>query len=253
LQENSNDEMGFMVRIFRRIMDETGCVIIALHHTGKAAAADMKSTGAYASRGATALVDASRQTSQVRGVMNEEAKRFGLTDDDRRDIFAEDNGKASLTRAENVRYWRKVPVRLGNGTSERPDGTTLRAVETWTPPDVAHADVTDAEINDVQEALAGAAPDVRRASPRSPGWVGYLIDEALNLGIDPHGTKAPDRTPEQILARHRAGIILNTGLFTGWLVQGGEKGQDRKSHSCVSPGAAPDKPAAEDCPSPAGG
>jgi hypothetical protein len=66
----------------------------------------------------------------------DEAKAFGISEEDRRFFVRMDTGKVNIAPPMRSAKWFKlVGVRLGNGTDRYPNGDEVQAVEPWTPPE----------------------------------------------------------------------------------------------------------------------
>jgi hypothetical protein len=212
LPENSNEAANLLLGALREVAHRADVALMILHHAGKAAATDMDTAGAGASRGASAFVDAARDVRQLVRMTDKDAARFGIADTDRRDYLRVENGKANLSRAEGGRWLRLAGVPLGNGMGLWPRGDTIGVVERWTPPTAQPA--TSGDLARVQTALGGA-PALARADQRSPEWVGWLVANALALDAG-NGIAAKDRTPAQAHNFTRVRALLD-----GWLRDGG--------------------------------
>jgi hypothetical protein len=235
LPENSNEAVNLLMGALREIAQRADVAIILVHHTSKAAAGDMVAAGAGASRGATALVDAARVTRELAPMTAKEAKSFLINEDERRRYVRIANGKANLAPAAGADWFRLVGVPLGNGSKEYPNGDNVQTVERWTPPTVAvRGALSDAEKNDVQDAIRQGTSTERRLSPRSPEWVGYLIGEVLGLTIPAYGTSATDRNDAEHFGFKQASDIITNGLERGWLVTADDRGGNGKSYPCVA-------------------
>jgi hypothetical protein len=235
LPENSNEAANLLMGALREIAQRADVAIILVHHTGKVAGADMAAAGAAASRGATAFVDAARVTRELAPMTTKEAKSFLISEDERRRYVRIANGKANLAPAAGADWFRLVGVPLGNDSKEYPNGDNVQTVERWTPPTVAKSGaLTDAEKNDVQDAIRQGTSTERRVSPKSPEWVGYLIGEVLGLTIPAYGTSATDRNDAEHFGFKQASDIITNGLERGWLVTADDRGCNGKSYPCVA-------------------
>lgn len=117
--ENDSQHMTFVVQTMEAIAKETGCAIIFTHHTGKAATMGGQGDHQGAARGSSAITDGVRWQLNMVGMSEEEAKKFGVRDDERRSylrvVFAKTNYAAPMED-----WW----CRRGNGG----------ALEAWYPP-----------------------------------------------------------------------------------------------------------------------
>lgn len=84
-EENNGSDMARLLGVMEHICEQTGCAILFLHHTAKAAAMNGGGDQQQASRGSSVLVDNVRggQLNLV-GMSEAEAKAHGIDLDDRR-------------------------------------------------------------------------------------------------------------------------------------------------------------------------
>lgn len=81
--ENEAAMMTALVRAARRIQNEAGCGVLLVHHVNKASEKD-GSREAWASAGSGALTGHVRQQINLLRMTKEEAKKYGISEDDRR-------------------------------------------------------------------------------------------------------------------------------------------------------------------------
>jgi len=79
--ENSNSEMSVLISYIRAIAARTGCAIVFLHHTSKAATLNGQGDSQQAPRGASALTDNVRWQMYLVGCTKDEAKTLGISDE----------------------------------------------------------------------------------------------------------------------------------------------------------------------------
>jgi hypothetical protein len=133
--------------------------VALLHHTKKGASTP---GDAESARGAGDIVFAARVAFTLCTMNKEEADKFGVHQDDRRDYFRVDSGKQNYARAEDIDWIKKVEYALDNG--ER-----VAAAAPWTLlpalPDVSQ---TDRLIVHVEEGTDGEPYSPRLGNePRS--------------------------------------------------------------------------------------
>jgi len=86
LDENDSGNMAMLLAKIERIVHLTGCSILFLHHSSKAAAMQGQGDLQQASRGSSVLVDNIRWQSYMAAMNRDEASRYGV-DESRRGFF----------------------------------------------------------------------------------------------------------------------------------------------------------------------
>lgn len=86
LDENDSGDMAGLLSQLERIVRLTGCTILFLHHSSKAAALQGQGDVQQASRGSSVLVDNIRWQSYMATMNRDEATKYGV-DEDRRGFF----------------------------------------------------------------------------------------------------------------------------------------------------------------------
>ena len=93
--ENDSQHMTYVVQTMEAIAKETNCAIIFTHHTGKAVSLSGQGDMQQAARGSSAITDGVRWQVNMVGMSEDEAKKFGVKDDERRQflriVFAKTN------------------------------------------------------------------------------------------------------------------------------------------------------------------
>jgi hypothetical protein len=213
--ENDNAAVNIVMDALRGIAERANAAVLFLHHTSKQASLNMDASGVTAARGADAFQAAARVVVQLVRMTSDEARRMGLSEEERRGYFRMENGKANMAPIQNAKWRRLKSVNLNNGTAEYPDGDTVAVIADWSPP--APVVGTASQLYRVQAAISAAAPKRFRASNQSQDWVGWSIAETL--GMDAGRTLTKDtRTPDQTRA-----FIAVSEMVRGWLSDGGLK------------------------------
>lgn len=214
LPENSNEAMNLLAGGLSRIAIEANLAIGLVHHVSQAAAGNMRASGANAARGATALVDRSRNTRQIVRPDEKEAPALGIKADERWRFLAVVNGKANNAYLANVHWVKLVSVPLGNGTPDYPAGDDVQTVEHWTPPKGLVGAPSD--LAGLQDAIRARAVPPRHAA-QAPDWVGYLLADLMGLDAG-RGSTQDQCTAAQIDARARVKAMIQTWIASGGLV-----------------------------------
>ena len=137
------------------------------HHTSKGPA---DPGNANRGRGAGAMKDGCRLIYTLATMTMDEAKAFGVSEDERRYLIRMDSGKVNIAPPiSQARWFRLVGVVLGNATELYPHGDVVQTVEPWTPPEV-WTDLSIDLLNRILTTIDAGLPDGNRFTdgPRSP-------------------------------------------------------------------------------------
>jgi AAA domain len=130
--ENSNDALDDVAQMLSDLASELNIDVDLPHHVSKGAP---DPGNAQRGRGASALVDAGRLCYTLTQMSSDEAQKFGVAEEERRQFIRYDKAKVNLLRAGGTIKWFKlVSIRLDNGTKLYPNGDEVQTVELWSPP-----------------------------------------------------------------------------------------------------------------------
>lgn len=175
--ENDNGKVDAVVKRWKKLAADTGVAVILVHHSRKP---NGQETTVENSRGASALMDASRIGLALNAMSEAEANRFGISDpSERRGIVRLDSGKLSRGAPEGAYWFKLQSVDLCNGVEGAPSDFVGVAAQ-WTPPDF-FSDITTQQLHQAQQVIARGDYG---ASIMANDWAGIAI--APVLGLDPH-------------------------------------------------------------------
>jgi hypothetical protein len=201
VEENGNNAIDYVCTLLVSIAIDLNCAVDLPHHASKGVATP---GDANRGRGASSMKDAARLVYTLTPMSTDEAKKFGLSEAERRNLIRLDSGKVNIAPpAREAKWFRLVGVRLENGTADYPKGDEIQTVERWELPDLWRGLSTHVINLILDEIEAGFSNGVRySSSPRQD------VDRAAWRVIQTH---APDRTPEQcqpiIAAWLRSGLL----------------------------------------------
>jgi 5S rRNA maturation endonuclease (ribonuclease M5) len=201
VEENSNDAIDAVMQILTDLLIKHNIAGDVPHHIRKGAA---DAGNADSGRGASAAKDAGRLVYTLTPMTPEEAKGFGLSEQERRSLVRMDSAKVNIAPPlTEAKWFRLVGVPLGNGTELYPHGDEVQAVEPWIPPDT-WADLSKPILNDILTDIDAGLPDGERYSDAASAK-----SRAAWRVILKH---APDKTEKQ------ARDIIKTWVKNGVLV-----------------------------------
>jgi hypothetical protein len=215
LNENDNKDANFAMTEYARIANETGCLIILVHHVrkGGSGGSDVDDV-----RGAGAMTDAARGGVYTLVTMTEDEgkKLFGEEQAERHKLFfrvAEVKVNAAPPTLKTT-WYELVEVPLGNKSDAYPNGDKVQAVQLWQAPALFDG-LNAAEIKSIFDKIdnarstEGEAP--YSADQRSKErWIGKLIMAETNGEI---------------------GQLRAKGIVAKWLNSGALKEFDYKDDS----------------------
>lgn len=186
VSENDNMAVDAVVKTWARIADRTGTAIDLVHHSRKTGGEEVTVED---TRGASALISATRSARVLNRMSDEEAKRAGVSHP--RLFFRVDNGKANLAAPAAVADWYHLQaVALGNGVEAvDPEGDSVAVVTPWRWSSPADA-VPEAHLEAILTRIRAGR---WRKDPRADDWVGRAVADVLELDADD-----PDHRPQII-------------------------------------------------------
>lgn len=212
--ENDNNAIDQIASEWAAIADICNCSIELSHHSRKTNGAEVTVED---TRGASALVNASRSARVLNKMSKEEAKSAYLEEVTAWRYYRVDNGKANMAPPpESAQWYRLASVRLANGDD-------VGAATSWTWPN-AFDGVSPHNLRMAQQAVSQGGP--WRVNHQAKTWVGKPIAQAL--GLDP------------VKDRKRIITILDIWIENEMFVVVEGKGEDRKTTSFVEVGKRAD-------------
>ena len=156
VDENLNSLVDDVAQVLSDLAAKHDIAIDLPHHISKGVA---DPGNANRGRGASSLVNACRLVSTLTPMSPEEAKTFGISEDDRRLYVRVDRAKVNIARAAGAAKWfRLLGVPLGNTTELYPAGDEVQTAEPWKPPET-WADLPCDLLNQVLTAIDAGMPD----------------------------------------------------------------------------------------------
>lgn len=177
VDENSNTKIDKIVKAWGRVAKAADCVIVLVHHTSKAGSAEVNTNSA---RGASALTSAARSLLTLNRMTADDAKKYGIEEDQRWRYVVVSDDKHNRAPAENGTWFHLNSVELGNGSFEHP-GDSVAALEQWSPPTAQMRQPTTWEIYEIQRLVDAKA---YREDIQAKEWVGHAIAKVLQLDLN---------------------------------------------------------------------
>jgi hypothetical protein len=220
VDENSNTKIDKIVKAWARVAKAADCVIVLVHHTSKAGSAEVNTNSA---RGASALSSAARSLLTLNRMTTEDAKKYGIEEEQRRSYIVVSDDKHNRTPAEKGTWFHLNSVELGNGSFEHL-GDSVAALMPWSPPVVA-GDISVGDIIAIQREVNQGE---YRDNVQAHDWVGIAIGRAIGLNI------------HQSCDKYRVKTIQVKLKKSGYLRIEKKLGSDRQLRPYVVCGKRPD-------------
>jgi hypothetical protein len=162
--ENENMAIDGVIQILTDLAAKYDIAVDAPHHVSKGPA---DAGNADKGRGASSMVDAGRIVKTLTPMGSDEAKAYGIKEEDRKQYIRLDNGKVNIVRGGgNPDWFRLVGVPIGNGTELYPHGDEVQTVEPWTPPEL-WANMSVPLLNQILTKINDGLPDGDRYTDAS--------------------------------------------------------------------------------------
>ncbi len=176
VDENSNTKIDKIVKAWARVAKAADCVIVLVHHASKAGSAEVNTNSA---RGASALASAARSLLTLNRMTSDDAKKYGIEEEQRRSYIVVSDDKHNRAPAENGTWFKLNSVELGNGSLEH-RGDSVAALEPWSPPTTQTLQLTTWGIYEIQRLVDAKA---YRENEQANEWVGNAIAGVLQLDL----------------------------------------------------------------------
>ena len=201
VEENQNSIIDDVAQILTDLATKHNIAIDVPHHVSKGQA---DPGNANRGRGASSMVNAGRLVYTLTQMSSDEAKAFGIADDERRQYVRIDNAKVNITKsAGKAKWFRVIGVPLGNATDIYPNGDEVQTVEPWKPPET-WADLSNGLLNQILTKIDAGLSDGSRYSDAPNAGARAAWRVVLEF--------APNKTDSQ------AREIIKTWVKTGLLV-----------------------------------
>ena len=180
VQENDNGHMDVVIKEgFGAVANQTNAACELLHHPGKPKPGQADTT-VEDGRGASAVIWAVRSARVLNFMSEDEARKLGLGDEERRLHVRIANGKANMGPLGRAKWMRLQVQKL-------PNGDLVAVASPWSPPNPFDG-IT---ASDMELARRLAATGEYRQDSRSPKWIGYALAEHLQMSLSHHGDNEP--------------------------------------------------------------
>ena len=158
--ENDNNLIDQVVQILTGLAAKHNIAVDIPHHVRKGGA---DPGNADRGRGASAARDAARLVYSLTSMTPDEARAFGIPEDQRRLYFRIDTAKVNIAPPAKAKWFRLVGIPLGNASELYPNGDEVQTVEPWSPPQTWDG-LDLGTINRILDAIDGGMADGERYS-----------------------------------------------------------------------------------------
>lgn len=239
IPENDNSGIDRVAEAWARIADVTNASILLSHHTRKGKSGNDAHT-VDDSRGASALIDASRHARVLNRMRPDEAEKAQIDEHERWRYIRCDDGKTSMTPPPEFSTWFKLASQdLDNGpeNSFEIDGDNVGVMTSWSFPRANEPPITSYQLSAVLSAIKAGRWRADPQSTQEP-WVGIAVADVLKIDIASPKTRKANRK--------RVSKLVKEWLQNGWLRVKEEKdaGRNPRKYVEVGPAKPPGTPSA---------
>lgn len=185
VSENDNGAIDLVAKRWANIANTTRCAVDLVHHVRKLNGGEVTVED---SRGAVALIAASRSARALAKMTKAEANGAGVSEEARRRLFRFADTSANLAppSGDAGEWMALVSVALGNGGGDGADGfmrgDSVGVVARWEREDTCGAEGgSDAEADAMERVRAG---EWRRDMRAGDAWIGVPVAQAFKLDLD---------------------------------------------------------------------
>lgn len=184
VSENDNGEMDFVVKVFNKIADETGCSVDLVHHMKKIDEAKKSRGAGDDARGAVSPVSAARSLRTLNKMSKEEARAWDIGKKDRKRHFVMNYEKTSIRLDDQEDIWFKMESQsLRNGVGMTGEHDNIGVVTPWTPPEEKQLSeiITNTERAQI---LNNCENQTWNYDIRASAWAGEMFASVLGKNLE---------------------------------------------------------------------
>ena len=199
--ENENTLIDEVAQILTDLGAKHNIAIDAPHHVSKGTT---DPGNADKGRGASSLVDAARLVKTLTQMSADEARAFGIPQEDRKQYVRVDNGKVNLSRSGGAAQWFElIGVAIGNGNDRYPNGDIIQVAKPWKPPEI-WSDLPEVLLNKILDKIDEGMADGERyidlaSAKKRAAW-------PIVVGMAPHKTE--EQAKQIIRAWLNSGVLV---------------------------------------------
>ena len=206
VEENNNSVIDDVVQVLTDLAAKHNLAVDAPHHTSKG---PVDPGNADRGRGASAMKNGGRLIYTLTAMSLEEAKAFGISEDQRRRFVRMDSAKVNITPFMGTAKWFcLVGVRLGNATELYLNGDEVQTVEPWKPPEVWTGLSSDL-LNRILTAIDQGLPDGNRYTD-APN----ATDRAAWKVVQEHALQKTENQAREIVRVWKENGVLEAENYT---------------------------------------
>ena len=161
ISESDNARMNAVTNIIIRLAIDLDIAVDTLRHDRKGA---HEPGDPDRGRGAGSVNDRGRLVRTLTHMSKEEAKKYGISEVERRSLVRYDDAQVSLAAVQDARWFRIIGVPIGNADAVFTNGDIVQCIEPCLPPQPI-SDLPDDVIEAILREIDKGLPDGRRYSP----------------------------------------------------------------------------------------
>lgn len=177
VNENDNNAIDFVVKLFAKIAVEANCAVLLVHHSGKSRGEAIGYDGA---RGASSYIGANRSVRVLNNLTKEDAKRFGIKDEEIAQYVTMTDVKANFAaKAPKMKYFKLESEFFQNSNAET-ESIGVAVAQNFEAIGVFQEIMSDERWVELIPKLENRK---WRFDPQAEGWIGIQFAEVLKKDI----------------------------------------------------------------------
>jgi RecA-family ATPase len=177
VNENDNNAIDIVVKLFAKIAVEANCAVLLVHHSGKSRG---EAVGFEGARGASSFIGAVRAAWVLNNLSNADGEKFGIKDEEVAQYVTITDVKANFAAKSSKKKYFKLESEFFENANQEIENIGVAVAQNFEAIDVFQEIMSDEQWLELIPILKNGK---WRFDPQAEGWIGIQFAEVLKKDI----------------------------------------------------------------------
>lgn len=177
LNENDNNAIDLVVKMFAKVAVEANCAILLVHHSGKAKGEAIGSEGA---RGASSFIGAVRSARVLNNLTKAEIEKFNINEAEVTSYVSMSDVKANFSAKSPKKQYYKLESEFFENANDEKESIGVSVVQNFDLFDLFEDTISNEQWDEIRERLISGK---WRYEATASNWIGNEIADFMNIDL----------------------------------------------------------------------